>query len=322
MTEIGHIQSDLTLPSSTCDLSYVLFGLECGFTTSFLSAIVQAGAPPAAILLPGPPHFEGILKAETQRGGQILTLTATPDNSVSSIASDRELPCYRVGDLSARTTQESIAAISADLIVTVCFNRRIPIGLLDRFHHGGINVHPSLLPELRGPDPLFWTFRRGDERSGVTIHQMTAQFDAGPILAQIELELAEGTTETQLERRLAELAAVRLVTLLDEIKRGDTRLAGQNEVKATYAPHPTSKDFVVSPEFSVRRAYKFVRGVAGRATPVRYRSSDDTEIEIVDALAYNHSNEREEAEEAQGRQWLKFSDGYLLAVVERKTNAM
>src|SRR6185312_10369836 len=98
-----------------------------------------------------------------------------------------------------------------------CFSRRLPGTLLRLPRLGCLNVHPSLLPAHRGPDPLFWIFHDGDETGGVTIHLMDEGFDTGPIVLQENVALSDDTTEAVLDlvcaRRGGELLAEALFEL-------------------------------------------------------------------------------------------------------------
>ncbi|MBV8256732.1 MAG: methionyl-tRNA formyltransferase [Actinobacteria bacterium] len=85
-----------------------------------------------------------------------------------------------------------LRAVEPDIAVCMGFPWKVPADALAVPPHGWINGHPSLLPRHRGPIPVAWAIRDGDEEMGVTFHRMDAEFDTGPILAQTRfpLELA------------------------------------------------------------------------------------------------------------------------------------
>ena len=94
-----------------------------------------------------------------------------------------------------------------------------------------INVHPSLLPRWRGPAPIYWTILSGDERTGVSIIEMTKELDSGPILLQRELPVG-GKNYSQLSFEMSDIAA----TMLKEIFNGKNFPPGrQDDSLATYA---------------------------------------------------------------------------------------
>jgi methionyl-tRNA formyltransferase len=77
--------------------------------------------------------------------------------------------------------QRLLALASAvDAVVVACFPWKLPPALLARPRLGGLNVHPSLLPLGRGPEPVFWTLRRGERRTGATIHRLDGRVGHRP----------------------------------------------------------------------------------------------------------------------------------------------
>ena len=99
-------------------------------------------------------------------------LATQSDQNIVALATERNIPVWEVGDLRASATRETLAGYAPDALCVACFARKLPASLLALPRLGALNVHPSLLPDNRGPDPLFWTFWRGDEATGVTIHLM------------------------------------------------------------------------------------------------------------------------------------------------------
>ena len=88
---------------------------------------------------------------------------------------------------------------------------------------GMINVHASLLPALRGAAPIQWAILNGDETTGVSIMQMEAGLDSGPVLHTIETEIAADETGGELTERLAELGAGALIEALTLIEGGEAQ---------------------------------------------------------------------------------------------------
>jgi methionyl-tRNA formyltransferase len=138
---------------------------------------------------------------------------------------------------------------------------------------GCLNVHPSLLPDNRGPDPLFWTFQRGDRETGITIHLMDTGLDTGAILAQERVDVPEGSHEATLERDLAARGGVLLLNALGELAAGTSQPVPQDEARAISYSWPRGADYVITPEWSARRAYTFACGIRGRARPVLIQTS-------------------------------------------------
>ncbi len=162
-------------------------------------------------------------------------LTPYAERSIVHLAWELGIPLYEVGDLKASQTLALAAELQPDVLAVACWPRLIPrelrslVGL-------AVNVHPSLLPEGRGPAPVFWTLRLGQRRTGVTIHVLEDQADAGPILAQLEVSVPPGAGEAELEQQLAELGGDLLVQVLEQFERGALHPVPQDESRATYHP--------------------------------------------------------------------------------------
>jgi methionyl-tRNA formyltransferase len=84
-----------------------------------------------------------------------------------------------------------LASVEPDLVVCMAFPWKIPADALAVPTHGWLNGHPSLLPLHRGPTPVAWAIRDGDEGFGISFHKMDAELDTGPILVQRPIPFGE-----------------------------------------------------------------------------------------------------------------------------------
>jgi methionyl-tRNA formyltransferase len=178
-----------------------------------------------------------------------------------------------------------------------------------------LNVHPSLLPDKRGPDPLFWTLRDGSGAAGVTVHRLSERFDAGPILAREGFTYRDGTTEPELEHDAAQVGAGLLLRALDHLEAGTAEWEVQEESLATYAPWPEPEDYVIDTLRPARAAYNFLHGVAGRGEALFIRDGS-TLWRVIDVLGYQ-LDEPESRALAPDAFAIRFEDGYLVARAER-----
>jgi methionyl-tRNA formyltransferase len=123
-----------------------------------------------------------------------------------------------------------------DALLCVAFPWLIPASALAVPRLGCVNVHPSLLPRWRGPNPIAWTLRVGDPVLGLTYHRMDEHFDTGPILAQGSLPLDdEDTFQAGVIQKLDALGAELLPTAIQRLAAGDPGDPQPTE-GATYAP--------------------------------------------------------------------------------------
>lgn len=132
-----------------------------------------------------------------------------------------------------------IRALEPDISVVVAYGHILVREVLDVPRFGSINVHASLLPELRGAAPVNWAILRGYEITGVTIMRMVEEMDAGPILLQNEEPILEGETASELSLRLSETGAETLIAALTVLASGALVEVEQEHENATYAPKLT-----------------------------------------------------------------------------------
>ncbi len=152
-------------------------------------------------------------------------------------SSSMNAPRFLVHSLSSTTVKSALAATEPDLIVVGCFPLRIPGTLLTSAQIGAINIHPSMLPSHRGPDPLFWTFHAGDTDAGVSIHHLTAAFDDGSIISQESTSLPTNTALSDLDATLADMGAGLLSRLLHDLPELPAGTA-QIDSASTYESFP------------------------------------------------------------------------------------
>ncbi len=128
-----------------------------------------------------------------------------------------------------------------DIGVVVAYGHILKPELLELPSRGMVNVHPSLLPGLRGAAPVEWAIIRGHETTGVTIMQLDAGMDSGPILHQIPHRIGADVTGGELSAHLAEMGAQALIETLTMLEQSDPppQPVPQNEDRATFAPKLT-----------------------------------------------------------------------------------
>jgi methionyl-tRNA formyltransferase len=128
-----------------------------------------------------------------------------------------------------------LAPLRPDLIISAAFPLRIPDDVIALPRLGAINGHDSLLPTYRGPNPQGWVFRNGDAETGYTIHRLTHEFDAGPVLAQVRVPVTEADDFGSLFARLAPLLPGVFAEALARVARGDPG-EPQDDALASAAP--------------------------------------------------------------------------------------
>src|SRR5262249_6732459 len=122
-----------------------------------------------------------------------------------------------------------LRALAPEVVVVVAYGQILRRAVLDLAPLGCVNVHPSLLPKLRGASPLQSSIRQGDTETGITIMLMNERMDAGPILSQARYPIFADDTAATLGDRLAVIGADLLVDTLPRWKLGSITPVSQVE---------------------------------------------------------------------------------------------
>ncbi|MBI3302064.1 MAG: methionyl-tRNA formyltransferase, partial [Deltaproteobacteria bacterium] len=155
---------------------------------------------------------------------------------VKVLAQAHHVPVFQPAKLRAPGVLEQLQSWQPDLIVVAAYGKILPLTILTLPPSGCINVHASLLPRYRGAAPIQWAIARGEAETGVTIMRISEQMDAGDILLQKAIPIADDDTGGSLHDKLAQLGAEALREALTLLKHGQLAARPQNEDEATYAP--------------------------------------------------------------------------------------
>ncbi len=134
--------------------------------------------------------------------------------------------------------QADFAALDLDAAVVAAYGLILPPAMLAAPRRGCLNIHASLLPRWRGAAPIQAAILAGDAESGITIMQMDAGLDTGPMKLRAAVPITDATTAADLHDRLAELGARLILRALAD----DHPPVPQPEQGATYAPKLSRAD--------------------------------------------------------------------------------
>src|SRR5436305_4270303 len=275
----------------------VLFlGMQGRFSYAPLLALLKDGSQVCAVIIPAEQGFEVELPAIQKQEqppstrSMLPVLNSSINSSILDLARERDVPVWKVRHLSNPETIKVLTVYQPDMICVACFSKRIPRDILDIPSLGCLNVHPSLLPANRGPEPLFWTFRQGMRQTGVTIHLMDEGLDSGPIVAQERIAVPDGIRYAQLEAQCAEAGGILLARSVWELYQRTAVPRPQDKSQSSYLPLPSSEDFVVPvAQWDARHVYNLIRGVASRGELVQLLI-DGQKMLVTDAISYSHKN--------------------------------
>lgn len=175
---------------------------------------------------------------------------------------------------------QQLRGLRPDIGVVVAYGHILKPELLAVPARGMVNVHPSLLPGLRGAAPVEWAIIRGHEITGVSIMQLDAGMDSGPVLHQIPHRIGPDVTAGELSAHLAEMGAQALVETLAMLEQSDPppQPVPQNESRATFAPKLTREMARIDWSKDARAVSCLVRGLDPR--PGAWTELNGAEIKL------------------------------------------
>jgi methionyl-tRNA formyltransferase len=132
-----------------------------------------------------------------------------------------------------------------DVVLVKTFPFLIPAEALKIPKHGFINFHYAPLPEWRGANPLFWMLRQGETMGGVTVHEMTATYDAGDILLEQKVQIGNNINFGIFYTQLAYVGLQLTMNLLKGLQTGTLQKKEQDHTKAKWYGHPVSSDLFI-----------------------------------------------------------------------------
>ncbi len=205
------------------------------------------------IVFLGTPRFALPIVEACARAGELVLAVAQPDKPVGRHQELQQPPVKRWAlehgvrvEQPAKVKQGKLAAVLAaarpDVAVVAAYGRILPPDALSVPAHGCLNVHASLLPELRGAAPAQWAVARGYRETGVTVMQMDEGLDTGDIRLQRKIAVAPDETGESLLEKLGPLGAGALVEALRLLERGELPRIPQDSSKATLAPLLSRED--------------------------------------------------------------------------------
>jgi len=221
------------------------------------------------IVFLGTPEFTLPILTACARAGELALVVAQPDKPVGRHqelqapaskrwAVEHGIPVAQPAKVKNGALAKVLAAARPDVAVVAAYGRILPPDALAVPPQGCLNVHASLLPELRVAAPAQWAVARGYTETGVTIMQMDEGLDTGDIRLQKRLAIAADETGESLLRKLGPLGAEALEEALRLLDRGELPRTPQDHGKATLAPLLSREDgqvdwTVPAPELDARR---------------------------------------------------------------------
>ncbi len=154
---------------------------------------------------------------------------------MKAFAVERQLPVLQPPKLGDAAVLDDLMAVHPDVLVVAAYGLILPATVLSLSPFGALNIHASLLPRWRGAAPIHRAILAGDQETGISIMQMDAGLDTGPVLERTTIAISANDTAGSLHDKLAALGADRLVHVLEEAQRGSLTPSPQSQEGVTYA---------------------------------------------------------------------------------------
>ncbi len=220
-------------------------------------------------------------------------------SAVKKLALERGLPLRQPRSLKDPAEQDALSQISPDAVVVAAYGLILPQAVLDIPPNGALNIHASLLPRWRGAAPIQRALLAGDPVTGISIMQMEAGLDTGPVLLAESTPIGDQDTAGTLHERLAAMGARLITDALDRLERGELQARRQDDALATYAPKLAKTEARIdwrSPAMELHRRVRAFNPFPGcssrlheieikiwRATPLEGRTGSPGEVLNADA---------------------------------------
>jgi UDP-4-amino-4-deoxy-L-arabinose formyltransferase/UDP-glucuronic acid dehydrogenase (UDP-4-keto-hexauronic acid decarboxylating) len=181
--------------------------------------------------------------------------------SVAELAARKNLPVFAPTDINHPLWLQRIRELEPDILFSFYYRKLVSEELLAIPGAGCLNLHGSLLPKYRGCAPANWAILNGETETGVTLHYMTPEPDAGDIVCQRAVPIAPDDDAATLNRNLAAAAEVMLAENLPMIRTGKAPRTPQDPAAATYFGRRRPSDGEIDWSQSAQQIANLVRAV-------------------------------------------------------------
>lgn len=210
---------------------------------------------------------------------------------------------------------------NCELILVYAMSQLLPDEIIVIPKEGVINLHPSLLPKYRGPNPYFWTFYDDNSITGSTVHFINKGEDTGDILLQKQINIKRGITSLQLREKLINEIGVELILKsLDYINEGKITRVSQPKNSPTIRARNISQEeyweLIDWNSWSIERVWSFVTGTNNFITR-HVKIHIDKNVNNVRVVGYTNDNNKDNIGTITNSK-IVCRDGFIVLKYERK----
>ncbi len=242
--------------------------------------VIFMGTPAFAV-----PSLEALIKEH-----EVVHVVTQPDkingrgkkvnfSEVKQVAIDNNIPVYQPERIRNEECIEYLKGVDADVMIVIAYGQILPEEILYMKKYSSINVHGSILPDMRGPAPIHWAVINGYTETGVTIMYMDKSMDTGDMIKVATLPVADDATTGDVYDEMSVLGAKTLLEVLSDIENGIIERTKQDDSKATYAGFIEKELGHIDFNKDTKSVYNLIRGVTPH--PSAYFFIDDVKYKII-----------------------------------------
>ena len=249
--------------------------------------IVFMGSPAFALptlreLIESEHEVVGVVTQPDRPAGRGRTTRRSP---AAELAAEQGLRLLQPANVNTPESLESVRALEPEALIIAAYGQILKQPLLDIAKRGALNVHASLLPKHRGAAPSVGALLAGESETGVTIQEVVLALDAGPIVAQEAIPIADDDTTGSLNEKLSEVGAGLLMKVLASWARGEIEAQPQDDALATYSPSVKREDAVIDWTLNAVDVWRRVRAYV--PWPVATTTVGGEPLRILDAWPFD-----------------------------------
>ncbi|QKE73068.1 methionyl-tRNA formyltransferase [Arthrobacter citreus] len=242
------------------------------------------------IVFMGTPDFSvPVLRRLIEDGYDVVGVVTQPDRPVGRKrvltpppvkveALKHNIPVLQPEKIRLPEETEKVLALNPDLIVTAAFGQILPNDILEAPQFGCINVHASLLPELRGGAPIHYSIIQGKSETGVTIMYMVEKLDAGDMLSRVVVPIEESDHVGTLHDKLSIAGANLLSETIPALLKGEITAKKQDESNVSFARNIKREEELINWAKTGEEIYNHIRGL--HPWPVAYTTLNGEVLKV------------------------------------------
>ena len=212
-------------------------------------------------------------------------------SEVKETAEQLGLKIFQPDKIKKQEHIDVLKSYNPDVIVVVAYGQILSKEILTMPKYGCINVHASLLPELRGAAPINWAIINGETNTGITTMQMDVGLDTGDMLLKTEVKIDENMNAGELHDILMHKGAELLIETLDKLEKNQLTPRKQDDSLSSYAPMLNNENRKINWCLSAKNIHDLIRGLS--PWPAAYFTMDEKTVKVYKSSYIGHDSDYE-----------------------------